>query len=36
MNVTRSERPFHDYVAEVSERADVRVGVRLPTEAVKK
>ena len=27
---TTSERPLHDYVAEVSERTDVRVGVPLP------
>ena len=27
---TPSERPLHDYVAEVSERTDVRVGVPLP------
>jgi isoamylase len=28
--LTMSERPLHDYVAEVSERTDVRVGVPLP------
>jgi isoamylase len=28
--LTTSERPLHDYVAEVSERTDVRVGVPLP------
>jgi isoamylase len=29
-DLTTSERPLHDYVAEVSERTDVRVGVPLP------
>jgi isoamylase len=29
-DLTRSERPLHDYVVEVSERTDVRVGVPLP------
>ena len=29
-DLTMSERPLHDYLAEVSERADVRVGVPLP------
>jgi isoamylase len=29
-DLTASERPLHDYVAEVSERTDVRVGVPLP------
>jgi isoamylase len=29
-DLTPSERPLHDYVAEVSERTDVRVGVPLP------
>ena len=29
-NPTTSERPLHDYVTEVSERTDVRVGVPLP------
>jgi isoamylase len=28
--LTTSERPLHDYVAEVSERTDVRVGLPLP------
>ena len=28
--LTTSERPLHDYVAEVSERTDIRVGVPLP------
>ncbi len=28
--LTTSERPLHDYVAEVSERTDVRAGVPLP------
>jgi isoamylase len=30
IDLTTSERPLHDYVAEVSERTDVRVGVPLP------
>lgn len=29
-DLTVSERPLHDYVAEVAERTDVRVGVPLP------
>lgn len=29
-DITTSERPLHDYVAEVSERTDVRIGVPLP------
>jgi isoamylase len=29
-DLTTSERPLHDYVAKVSERSDVRVGVPLP------
>lgn len=29
-DMTTSERPLHDYVAEVSERTDVRIGVPLP------
>lgn len=29
-DLTRSERPLHEYVAEVSERTDTRVGVPLP------
>jgi isoamylase len=29
-DLTASERPLHDYVAEVSERTDIRVGVPLP------
>jgi hypothetical protein len=29
-DLTTAERPLHDYVAEVSERTDVRVGVPLP------
>ncbi len=29
-DLTTSERPLHDYLAEVSERAEVRVGVPLP------
>jgi isoamylase len=29
-DLTTSERPLHDYVAEVSERTDVRVGMPLP------
>jgi len=29
-DLTTSERPLHDYVVEVSERTDVRVGVPLP------
>ena len=29
-DLTTSERPLHDYVAEISERTDVRVGVPLP------
>jgi pullulanase/glycogen debranching enzyme len=29
-DLTMSERPLHDYLAEVSERTDVRVGVPLP------
>ena len=30
IDLTASERPLHDYVAEVSERTDVRVGAPLP------
>jgi hypothetical protein len=30
MSLTTSERPLHDYVSEVCERTDVRVGGPLP------